>query len=152
MGRSGSQESAELNFQRLEASCLDRGIRITGQRRLILRILAESRDHPTVEALHHRATATDTTLSIATVYRTVRLLEEAGIVYRHDFRDSRSRYEVAPDAHHDHLIDLRTGKVLEFVDPELEDMQRRIAARLGYRLVDHRLELYGQQIEQATTD
>ena len=103
-------------------------------------------DHPDVEALHHRAAAIDPRISIATVYRTVRLFEEAGILDRHDFGDGRARYEAAPEAHHDHLIDVETGKVVEFVDPELEALQRQIAEKLGYRLVDHRMELYGVRI------
>jgi Fur family ferric uptake transcriptional regulator len=142
-------ESMEKSLERLESQCLKRGIRITGQRRLILQVLAGSSDHPNVETVYQRATGIDATISIATVYRTVRVLEEEGVLDRHDFRDGRSRYEVAPDSHHDHLIDVKTGEVLEFVDAELEDMQKRIAERLGYRLVDHRLELYGQQITKA---
>jgi Fur family ferric uptake transcriptional regulator len=127
----------------LEQLCADRGLRITEQRRVIARVLSESEDHPDVEQLHHRAAAIDPKISIATVYRTVRLFEEAGILDRHDFGDGRARYEAAPEAHHDHLIDVETGKVIEFVDPELEALQRQIAAKLGYRLVDHRMELYG---------
>jgi len=127
----------------LEQLCADRGLRITEQRRVIARVLSESEDHPDVELLHHRAAAIDPKISIATVYRTVRLFEEAGILDRHDFGDGRARYEAAPEAHHDHLIDVETGKVIEFVDPELEALQRQIAAKLGYRLVDHRMELYG---------
>ena len=120
----------------IEQLCHDRGLRITEQRRVIARVLSESRDHPDVEKLHERASAIDPGISIATVYRTVRLFEEAGILDRHDFGDGRARYEAAPEAHHDHLIDVETGKVLEFVDPELEALQRRIAEKLGYRLVD----------------
>ena len=127
----------------LEALCAERGLRITEQRRVIARVLSESEDHPDVEKLHERAMAVDPKISIATVYRTVRLFEEAGILDRHDFGDGRSRYEPAPEAHHDHLIDVETGKVIEFVDDELEELQRRIADRLGFRLVDHRMELYG---------
>lgn len=127
----------------IEALCADKGLRITEQRRVIARVIGESEDHPDVETLHARAAAIDSGISIATVYRTVRLFEEAGILDRHDFGDGRSRYEAAPEAHHDHLIDVETGKVIEFVDPELEALQRQIAERLGYRLVDHRMELYG---------
>ena len=116
---------------------------MTGQRRTIARVLSEAEDHPDVETLHERAVAVDPKISIATVYRTVRLFEEAGILERHEFGDGRSRYEAASDAHHDHLIDVETGKVIEFVDDELEMLQRRIAEKLGYRLVDHRMELYG---------
>ncbi len=127
----------------IEALCQEKGLRITEQRRVIARVLSESRDHPDVEELHRRASAVDKGISIATVYRTVRLFEEAGILERHDFRDGRSRYEPTPDEHHDHLIDIDSGDVVEFHDAELEEMKRMIAERLGFRLVDHRLELYG---------
>ena len=132
----------------LEALCAERGLRITEQRRVIARVLSEAEDHPDVEALHARAAAIDPKISIATVYRTVRLFEEAGILDRHDFGDGRARYEAAPEAHHDHLIDMKTGQVVEFVDPEIEKLQQEIARRLGYKLVDHRLELYGVPLEQ----
>ena len=132
----------------LEALCAERGLRITEQRRVIARVLSEAEDHPDVEALHARAAAIDPKISIATVYRTVRLFEEAGILDRHDFGDGRARYEPAPEAHHDHLIDVETGNVVEFVDAELELLQRQIAERLGYRLVDHRMELYGVRIDR----
>lgn len=135
-------------FIDLEQLCADRGLRITEQRRVIARVLSESQDHPDVEQLHRRAARIDPKISIATVYRTVRLFEEAGILDRHDFGDGRARYEAAPEAHHDHLIDVETGKVLEFVDPELEALQRIIAEKLGYRLVDHRMELYGVRIDR----
>lgn len=127
----------------LEALCAERGLRITDQRKVIARVLSDSDDHPDVEKVHERAVAIDSRISIATVYRTVRLFEEAGILDRHDFGDGRARYEAAPEAHHDHLIDVETGKVVEFVDPELEALQKQIAEKLGYRLVDHRMELYG---------
>jgi Fur family transcriptional regulator, ferric uptake regulator len=127
----------------IEQLCADKGLRITEQRRTIARVLGEAEDHPDVETLHERAAAVDPRISIATVYRTVRLFEEAGILERHEFGDGRSRYEAASDAHHDHLIDVETGQVIEFVDEELEMLQRRIAEKLGYRLVDHRMELYG---------
>jgi len=133
----------------IEALCAERGLRITDQRRVIARVLSESEDHPDVDKLHERAAAIDPRISIATVYRTVRLFEEAGILDRHDFGDGRARYEAAPEAHHDHMIDVETGRVIEFVDPELEDLQRRIAAKLGFRLVDHRMELYGVSIERS---
>jgi len=116
---------------------------MTGQRRVIARVLSESHDHPDAEEMHRRAAAIDPHISIATVYRTVRLLEEAGILERHDFRDGRSRYEEAPDVHHDHLIDVQSGKVIEFTSPEIEALQKKVAEQLGYRLIDHRLELYG---------
>ena len=132
----------------IEALCAQRGLRITEQRRVIARVLSESTDHPDVEKLHARATAIDPGISIATVYRTVRLFEEAGILDRHDFGDGRARYEAAPEAHHDHMIDVESGNVIEFVDPELESLQRQIAERLGFRLVDHRMELYGVSLER----
>jgi Fur family transcriptional regulator, ferric uptake regulator len=131
----------------IENICAEKGMRMTEQRRTIARVLSSSKDHPDVEELHRRAAAIDSRISIATVYRTVRLFEEAGILERHDFRDGRSRYEGMPDVHHDHLIDMKTGKVVEFIDPEIERLQKEIAKRLGYRLVDHRLELYGMPAE-----
>jgi Fur family ferric uptake transcriptional regulator len=127
----------------IEALCAEKGLRITEQRKVIARVLSEADDHPDVEALHARAAAVDPGISIATVYRTVRLFEEAGILERHDFGDGRARYEAADSSHHDHLIDVETGNVIEFVDEELEQLQRRIAEKLGFRLVDHRMELYG---------
>ena len=132
----------------LEQLCADKGLRITEQRRTIARVLSESEDHPDVEQLHARSAAIDPGISIATVYRTVRLFEDAGILDRHDFGDGRARYEAAPEAHHDHLIDVESGKVLEFVDPELEALQKQIAEKLGYRLVDHRMELYGVRLDR----
>ncbi|NNC73535.1 MAG: transcriptional repressor [Sphingomonadaceae bacterium] len=132
----------------VEALCHEKGLRITEQRRVIARVLSESEDHPDVEALHERASAIDSGISIATVYRTVRLFEEAGILERHDFGDGRARYEAAAEEHHDHLIDVETGKVIEFVDDELEELQRKISERLGYRLVDHRMELYGVSLDR----
>src|ERR1700679_3712108 len=123
-------------------------MRMTDQRRVVARVLSLAHDHPDVEELYRRAQAVDPHISIATVYRTVRLFEEAAIIERHDFRDGRSRYEEAPDVHHDHLIDMKTGKVIEFADPEIEALQAAIARRLGYRLVDHRLELYGMPAEE----
>ncbi|MEO6717550.1 MAG: Fur family transcriptional regulator [Novosphingobium sp.] len=130
----------------LEALCVAKGLRVTEQRLVIARVISDSEDHPSVELLHKRATAIDPGISIATIYRTVRLFEEAGILERHDFGDGKARYEPVPDSHHDHLIDVETGKVVEFVDPELEALQRQVAERLGYRLVDHRMELYGVRI------
>lgn len=132
----------------LENRCIAQGMRMTDQRRIIARVLGAASDHPDVEELHRRAVAIDANISIATVYRTVRLLEEAGIVQRHDFLDGRSRYEEAKDDHHDHLIDMNTGHVVEFVDEEIERLQETIARRLGYDLVGHRLELYGVKREQ----
>ncbi|MET0137666.1 MAG: Fur family transcriptional regulator [Sphingobium sp.] len=130
----------------IEALCIERGLRVTDQRRVIARVLSEAEDHPDVEKVYERAVGIDPQISIATVYRTVRLFEEAGILERHDFGDGRARYEAAPEAHHDHLIDVETGRVIEFVDPELEQLQKQIAERLGFRLVDHRMELYGVSI------
>lgn len=130
----------------IEAVCLAKGLRITEQRRVIARVLSESPDHPNVDTLYARAATIDPGISIATVYRTVRLFEEAGVIERHDFGDGKARFEAAPDAHHDHLIDVETGQVLEFVDPELEALQRHIAERLGFRLVDHRMELYAVKL------
>lgn len=125
------------------ARCEARGLRMTEQRRVIAQVLEEAEDHPDVEALHARASARDPRISIATVYRTVKLFEEYGILERLEFGDGRARYEDADRAHHDHLIDMNTGEVIEFVDPEIEELQERIARRLGYRLKGHRLELYG---------
>jgi Fur family ferric uptake transcriptional regulator len=132
----------------VEALCADKGLRITEQRRVIARVLSESEDHPDVEALHARAAAIDPGISIATVYRTVRLFEDAGILERHDFGDGRARYEAAPETHHDHLINVESGEVIEFVDAELEALQKKIAERLGFRLVDHRMELYGVRLDR----
>ena len=130
-------------MDRIEKLCVEKGMRMTEQRRVIARVVSASHDHPDVEELHRRAVAVDPHISIATVYRTVRLFEEAGILERHDFRDGRSRYEEVPETHHDHLIDMKSGKVIEFMEPEIERLQHEIARRLGYKLVDHRLELYG---------
>jgi len=128
--------------EHLIARCEEMGLRMTDQRRVIARVLGEAEDHPDVESLHARAVAIDPRISIATVYRTVRLFEDAGLLARLEFGDGRARYEDSAREHHDHLIDLSTGEVIEFVDPEIEALQERIAARLGYRLKDHRLELY----------
>ena len=133
----------------IEALCAEKGLRITEQRRVIARVLSESADHPDVEELHRRSVAIDPHISIATVYRTVRLFEEAGILERHDFRDGRSRYETVPDEHHHHLIDLETGRGVEFHDPQIEELQQKIAERLGCRLVDHRMELYAVPMDAA---
>lgn len=135
----------------IEALCAAKGLRITEQRRTIARVLSAAVDHPDVEEVHRRAATIDPRISIATVYRTVRLFEEAGILERHDFQGGRSRYEAAGDDHHDHLIDIETGRVIEFHDAELEELQRRIAARLGFRLVDHRMELYAVAVPAQVT-
>jgi Fur family transcriptional regulator, ferric uptake regulator len=142
----GSIEMADQK-SKLEALCAERGLKMTDQRRVIARVLSESSDHPDVEALHKRATTVDPNISIATVYRTVRLFEEAGILAKHDFGDGRARYEETPNEHHDHLIDIQSGKVLEFHNDEIEELQRKIAEKAGYRLVGHRLELYGVPLD-----
>lgn len=131
----------------IEALCAAKGLRITDQRRTIARVLSDATDHPDVEELYRRSAAIDARISIATVYRTIRLFEDAGILERHDFRDGRARYETAAGDHHDHLIDIESGQVIEFHDPEIEALQARIAARLGYKLVDHRMELYGTRVK-----
>ena len=128
---------------RIEKLCVDKGLRMTEQRRVIARVLSDAADHPDAEELYRRASALDPHISIATVYRTVKLFEDAGILERHDFRDGRSRYEEMPESHHDHLIDVQSGRVIEFHNEEIEKLQRRMAEELGFELVDHRLELYG---------
>ena len=132
----------------LEELCLAKGMRMTEQRRTIARVLDLATDHPDVEELYRRASQVDPRISIATVYRTVKLFEDAVVIARHDFGAGRARYETIPEEHHDHLIDLRTGKVIEFRDDEIEKLQQAIAERLGFRLVDHRLELYGVPLDE----
>lgn len=132
---------------RLENLCVEKGMRMTEQRRIIARVLSDAEDHPDVEEVYRRASAIDDKISIATVYRTVRLFEDAGILEKHDFRDGRARYEQASDDHHDHLIDLQSGEVIEFRNEEIERLQEIVARELGYRLVDHRLELYGTPLK-----
>jgi len=127
---------------RLEQLCIDKGLKMTDQRRVIARVLSDSADHPDVESVYRRATEIDPKISIATVYRTVRLFEEANILARHDFGDGRARYEEMPTDHHDHLIDVKSGRVIEFRNEHIEKLQHEVAARLGYKLVGHRLELY----------
>jgi Fur family ferric uptake transcriptional regulator len=134
----------------LEEACVARGMRMTDQRRVIARVIEESADHPDVEELYRRASAADPRISLSTVYRTVNLFEEAGLVTKHDFKDGRARFEPIPDEHHDHLIDIRSGTVIEFRNEEIEAIQEVIAKRLGYRLVDHRLELYAVPIDKDT--
>jgi Fur family ferric uptake transcriptional regulator len=135
---------------KLEQICVEKGLKMTEQRRVIARVLSDASDHPDVEAVHRRATAIDPNISIATVYRTVRLFEEAGILAKHDFGDGRARYEETPQEHHDHLIDIQSGRVVEFHNDEIEELQRRIAEKAGYRLVGHRLELYGVPLDGKT--
>jgi Fur family ferric uptake transcriptional regulator len=132
----------DLMISRIEQVCLDKGLKMTDQRRVIAQVLSESEDHPDVEQVYRRATAIDPRISIATVYRTVRLFDEANIIARHDFGDGRARYEEMPSAHHDHLINLQSGQVVEFRNEEIEKLQHFIAEQLGYELVGHRLELY----------
>ena len=128
---------------RIEKLCVDKGLRMTEQRRVIARVLSDAADHPDAEELYRRASTLDPHISIATVYRTVKLFEDAGILERHDFLDGRSRYEEIPESHHDHLIDVHSGRVIEFHNDDIERLQRRVAEELGFELVDHRLELYG---------
>lgn len=135
-------------MDRLEKVCIAKGMRMTEQRKVIARVLSLAEDHPDVEEIHRRAAEIDANISIATVYRTMRLFEESGVVERHDFQDGRARYEEASDDHHDHLIDLRSGEVIEFVNEEIEKLQKRIAEEHGYKLVDHRLELYGVPLDK----
>jgi Fur family ferric uptake transcriptional regulator len=134
---------------RIEHLCVEKGMKMTGQRRIIARVLSEATDHPDVEEVYRRAVRLDSRISIATVYRTVRLFEEAGILERRDFGDGRSRYEEAGDEHHDHLIDVQSGKVIEFRSQEIEALQRAVAEEHGYKLVGHRLELFGVPLEKA---
>jgi len=131
----------------IEALCAAKGMRMTEQRRTIARVLAQSDDHPDVEELYRRCAKADDRISISTVYRTVKLFEDAGIIERHEFRDGRARYEQLPESHHDHLIDLRSGEVIEFQSEDIERLQSEVARRLGYRLVDHRLELYAVPLD-----
>ncbi|MDP7543729.1 MAG: Fur family transcriptional regulator [Alphaproteobacteria bacterium] len=135
---------------RIERLCSDKGLKMTEQRRVIARVLSESEDHPDVEVLHQRANAIDSRISIATVYRTVRLFEEANILERHEFGDGRARYEEVSESHHDHLINLQNGEVIEFSNDKIEDLQRQIAKKLGYELIEHRLELYAVPLKKKT--
>jgi Fur family ferric uptake transcriptional regulator len=137
-----------MPISNLEEKCIAHGLKMTEQRRVIARVLSDSQDHPDVEQLYQRAVEVDDKISIATVYRTVRLFEEAGIIERHDFGDGRSRYEPAGEEHHDHLIDLRSGEVIEFTNTDIEKIQQEVARKLGYKLVDHRLELYCIKLDE----
>ncbi len=132
----------------IENECAKKGVRLTDQRKLIAKVMSESEDHPDVDELHKRVNKVDSKISIATVYRTVKLFEEAGIVAKHDFKGTKARYEEATHEHHDHLIDINTGEITEFVNDEIEKLQEKVAAKLGYKLVDHRLELYGSKIKK----
>ena len=132
----------------IEEKCTQKGVRLTDQRRLVAKVMSESEDHPDVDELHKRVSRLDSKISIATVYRTVKLFEEAGIVAKHDFKGNKARYEQAPTEHHDHLIDINTGEIIEFVNQDIEKLQKQVAEKLGYKLVDHRLELYGSKIKK----
>ena len=127
----------------IENKCAEKGVRLTDQRRLVAKVMSESNDHPDVDELHKRVNEIDSKISIATVYRTVKLFEEAGIIAKHGFKGNKARYEEAPEEHHDHLIDVNTGEIIEFVNEDIEKLQNKVAEKLGYKLVDHRLELYG---------
>ncbi len=135
-------------MSKIEDKCKQRGVRLTDQRRLIAKVMSQSSDHPDVDELHKRISKIDEKVSIATVYRTVRLFEESGIIEKHDFKGGKARYEQSPDIHHDHLIDVNTGEIVEFVDEEIEKLQKKVAEKLGYKLVDHRLELYGTKTKK----
>ena len=132
----------------IENKCIKRGVRRTDQRKLIAKVMSEASDHPDVDELHKRVSKLDSKVSIATVYRTVKLFEESGIVEKHDFKGNKARYEQAPEEHHDHLIDINTGEITEFVNEDIEKLQKQVAEKLGYQLVDHRLELYGSKIKK----
>ena len=132
----------------IENKCIQQGVRLTDQRKLVAKVMSESTDHPDVDELHKRVNKIDSKISIATVYRTVKLFEEAGVVAKHDFKGTKARYEEATHEHHDHLIDVNTGEITEFVNEDIEKLQEKVAAKLGYKLVDHRLELYGSKIKK----
>ena len=132
----------------IEEKCKIKGVRLTDQRKIIANIMSNSKDHPDVDELHKRVNKIDKKISIATVYRTVKLFEESGIVEKHDFKGGKARYEAAPEEHHDHLIDINSGEIMEFVDKDIEILQNKVAEKLGYKLVDHKLELYGSKIKK----
>jgi len=127
----------------LEQKCIAKGVKLTDQRKVIAKVMSKSNDHPDVDELYKRVSKIDTKISIATVYRTVKLFEEAGIITKHDFKGGKARYEELNESHHDHLIDIKTGEIIEFVDEEIEKLQKKVAEKYGYDLVDHKLELYG---------
>ena len=141
-------------MSKIEEKCKEKGVRLTEQRRVIAKVISESKptygaqDHPDVDELHKRATLIDKKISIATVYRTIKLFEESGILIRHDFKEGKSRYEPTTEEHHNHLIDIKSGDIVEFVDKDIEELQNKIAQKLGYKLVDHKLELYGTKIKK----
>ena len=130
-------------METIEQKCIEKGVKLTEQRKIIAKIMSESYDHPDVDELYSRASKVDAKISIATVYRTVKLFEEAGIVAKHDFKGGKARYEELNESHHDHLIDIKSGEIIEFVDEEIEKLQKKVADKYGYKLVDHKLELYG---------
>ena len=132
----------------IEKKCIEKGVRLTNQRRIVAKVMSESEDHPDVDELHKRVNKIDSKISIATVYRTVKLFEESGIFEKHDFKGTKARYEEATQEHHDHLIDVNTGKITEFVNEDIEKLQHKVAEKLGYKLIDHRLELYGAKIKK----
>ena len=135
-------------MNKIEKKCLAKDVRLTDQRKIIAKVMSSATDHPDVDELHKRVNKVDKKISIATVYRTVKLFEESGIVEKHDFKGGKARYEEAPDEHHDHLIDINSGEIIEFVDKDIEILQNKVATKLGYKLVDHKLELYGSKIKK----
>ena len=135
-------------MNKIEEKCITKGVRLTDQRKIIAEVMSSSNDHPDVDELHKRVNKIEKKISIATVYRTVKLFEESGIVEKHDFKGGKARYEQAPDEHHDHLIDINSGEIIEFVDKDIEILQNKVAKKLGYKLVDHKLELYGSKIKK----
>ena len=141
-------------MSKIEDKCKEKGVRLTDQRKVIAKVMSDSKikygskDHPNVDELHKRVNSIDEKISIATVYRTVKLFEEAGIVEKHDFKGGKARYEQSPDEHHDHLIDINSGEIIEFVNEEIEELQKKVAQKLGYKLVDHKLELYGTKTKK----
>ena len=134
--------------ENIEQKCIAKGVKLTDQRKIIAKVMSESNDHPDVDELYNRVSKIDLKISIATVYRTVKLFEEAGILEKHDFKGGKARYEQSPDEHHDHLIDINSGDIIEFVDKDIEKLQNAVAKKLGYKLVDHKLELYGSKIKK----
>ena len=142
-------------MSKIEEKCKEKGVRLTDQRNVIAKVMSDSKskygskDHPDVYELHKRVSLVDDKISIATVYRTVKLFEEAGILEKHDFKGGKARYEQAPDEHHDHLIDINSGEIVEFMNDEIEELQKKVASKLGYKLVDHKLELYGTKIKKS---
>ena len=132
----------------IEKKCITKGVRLTDQRKVIAKVMSDSKDHPDVDELHRKVSVIDKKISIATVYRTVKLFEESGIVEKHDFKGGKARYEQSPDEHHDHLIDINSGEIIEFVNTDIEKLQHEVAKKLGYKLVDHKLELYGSKIKK----